>query len=105
MSAITTRPRDTSDEERNRSAVDRPGRAEDVGGALRAQEGDHRRYLVLGAEAPDRDLPARRVERLLATHAAALGGLIREPAVLHPQRALHRPRCDGVHEDAAISVG
>ena len=48
------RRRPGSDDDRHRAAVDRPGRAGDVGGALRAQEGDHVGDLLIGPEATQR---------------------------------------------------
>ena len=52
------------DDHLDRPAVDAPGRAGDVGGALRAQEDDRRGDLVDLGEPPDRPAGARLLERL-----------------------------------------
>ena len=66
-------PRGRSDDHRHGAAVDRPRRAGDVRGRLRAQEHDHGRDLLLGPEPPDR--------------------LTRAPSTRAPPRASSPGRC------------
>src|SRR4051794_15659021 len=89
-----------SDDGRNRAAVDGPVRARDVGGALGAQEDHDARDLLRRAEAPERGLGRLHLHGLLAREPARGRRLVRQPALVHPQRRGHGPGRDGVDEHA-----
>ena len=90
-----------SDDGCNRAAVDRPVGAGDVDGALGAEEDDDARDLLLGAEAPERDLglpgprspPRARCPRAAAVWSAS------PPSPIHSDDG-HRARRDRVDEHA-----
>src|SRR3954451_3507488 len=89
-----------SDDGCNRAAVDGPVGARDVGRALRAQEDHDARDLLRGAEAPQRGLLGLDLDGLLARQPARGGGLVGEPALVHPQRRRDGAGRDGVDEHA-----